>query len=429
MSNQTKQINKNYVFDSLFERVVEKINTIQTLRSTLNNITSIDDLMIKKRELNKSLLEVEDEFRQSEQAMKSLHAINKNHSEQLHDYEAKLRESDKYIQKLTLKNKELNDTLNHTNIELQVLNEQNIKSLKTNDDLHCIINKLEEKNSLNRIVEGHLSSRVNNANIQDYDKVEHYYDKEVKIREIISVLLNSKDSLKLSQYLKNIFGNNVLQQLLSEDVKASFIDVLDNSIKEFDMKKENINPITNNYIEGESNNGLHKSNSNSYIKHTDAYAKNFSFQHGKYKTFGDANKIEEIMIKNRKIKQFVQYTKTHGNYFDKDYKKKFISKDLNEEDLRRTSSPLSRVSNKNDESRRISSPLSRVSNKNNESRRISSPISNVCNKNDHNTKIRSFKENTKWRSMNHFFYSQFENNNGSTFQQKSPDKITNIIKY
>ena len=400
MINHKKHNKENYMFDSLLEKVIEKIKTIQILRSSLNDIKSIDDMYNKKNELIKLFLEVEDEIRHSAQAMKSLNSINKNLCEQIYDFEEKLKENDKYIEKLKSKNRELNETLSLKKVELQSLSDQHVKTIRSSEELQSIIQKLNEKIILKSSFEVQ-SPILNKTILNSTNKVDNNSNKEMKIREIISFLLNSKYSLNLNQYCKNIHGKNFIQQLLSEDAKDSFVEELDNTIKEFDFKQENMNPHII-FSEGEINNHLIKSNSNSFIKHTEAYTKNFSFQICKSKNLVEGRKIAENIRKDCQTKKFIQYTKPHGNYFDKDYNKKYISQDNRENELGRLSSP---------------------------SFSLSSPLNRFNNKNDQVIKIRTFKENSKWRSMNDYFYSQFENDNGSNFQQKSPDKITTIIKY
>ena len=110
---------------------------------------------------------------------------------------------EKYIEKLKSKNRELNETLSLKKVELQSLSDQHVKTIRSSEELQSIIQKLNEKIILKSSFEVQ-SPILNKTILNSTNKVDNNSNKEMKIREIISFLLNSKYSLNLNQYCQKI---------------------------------------------------------------------------------------------------------------------------------------------------------------------------------------------------------------------------------
>jgi len=402
MKNQSKS--QNLLFENILDKIDDKIKEIQKFTILIKDISSLDEFFKTKKNLLLYFSHIEDDLRETGQSLRSLYCINKNLSEQVVYFEKKIAENEKFKEKVLFKNKELKEKLKKSESELKILNSDGkIMNNNLNNNVKPLIS---DKKVFQNILDNHLNKgeniQVNDgpADIKSGKNEQTKKEKDEKIREIIYLLLNSKDSLKLNQHCKNVYGSNFLQSLLAQDVDTSLINNLDITIKQFLSKQDSLN---NCISKSEVNNPtrLNKSISNKFIKHTDIYSKNFinNNQPSNYHSFTNLSKVRSERSKSSdRNKRFVHYTSPHGNYFDKDYQKKFNSSrgnDLSVDDRSRTNTTLNRFS-----------------------------INNKLEPNP--DKIYSFREKTKWRSMHDYFYSQNEDLD-KNFSQKSPDKITNSL--
>jgi len=400
MKNQSKS--QNLLFENILNKINDKIKEIQKFTILIKDISSLDEFFKTKKNLLLYFSHIEDDLRETGQSLRSLYCINKNLSEQVVYYEKKIAENEKFKEKVMSKYKQLKEKLKKTESEMKVVNCDG----KMKDDINNNVKPLiSDKKVFQNILENHLNKGdnipVNNgtADIISGKNEQTKIEKDEKIREMIYVLLNSKNSLKLNQHCKNIYGSNFLQILLAQDVDTSLVNNLEITIKQFLSKQDSLNNC-NSKPEVNNTTRLNKSISNKFLKHTDIYSKNFiNIQPSNYHSFTNLSKVRSERSKSSdRNKRFVHYTSPHGNYFDKDYQKKFNSpknNDLSVEDRSKTNSTMNRFS-----------------------------INNKLEPNP--DKMYSFREKTKWRSMHDYFISQNEDLD-KNFRQKSPDKITNSL--
>ena len=362
------------------------LDATEYILMTLDNIKNYNDFIEYKDEFNKAILDIKnsvinliqnnsnkanlkDSHEESQSIFNSNKKVDNDNNSYLSSISGPKFNNDYYSNEKQKKNLFLNNqnlyNLNNSNNKnnLNYLNENyNNDIISYNKSLR---NKLNSNNANSNVKKNNNNMNYNNIRLK-YKTEENIYpmknngkeiinnnnltNKKDKINKIADIILKINNDDYIYEILTKLFGENLTDQLMSNNVDDNLLEAIQDSIKEIESLKQkdeyNINKNKNNkkinktyneeieerprifpieiLMSKNTKNSLKKSNSHKkidYKKNNDAY-KEYNFIKGlrnniRKHNYGQKNKIiSKSSNKIRKEKPFINATSPYGNYFD-----------------------------------------------------------------------------------------------------------------
>ena len=276
------------IIDYIVKRIDERLKIMQTSRLLFINTISLEELKRNKSAIIKLFIEIEDDMKQTSQALSSLLLQNKDLSEEKENYDKTIRRHEQKAincEKLLIdansKNKELHNENQVLSLKLRdiekftkqisyledKLDQKDELIIKLDNDKKELTGKLEnfreemikykeEKDQPVKSIEmvddkQHLNNDEEINENYENEKLDTILEKSIRneqddnndylIEKREKLILNINNEVDSLSYLEDTLGIDFLSKLLNQNVQLSYLDKVENALKNYKDKMKHKN--------------------------------------------------------------------------------------------------------------------------------------------------------------------------------------------